>query len=256
MAAGRKHREEPERDPTERAHKLLRAAKPPIDLSGKESRDPIWLAEQICDHFPSLDGMKAMHTLFLLLMDHFDAASEELIHREYYLLDPPALAEDAMARLFEDLQFDDRIHPIHDWIVDCVARSARICASDPKITWYPAGKTASNKDWMLHRICAIANGLDFDRRRLAWLVWGRKLPLKEIERQTSCPIEHLEVFIGQVIQKVVREMSPEEQRSALGTDPSTEGDHVSEDKSPFDNLDSSAFDDEGDPPEKEESHGA
>lgn len=256
MAAGRKHREEPQRDPAEQAHKLLRAVTPPLDLAAKEARDPVWLAERICDHFSSVDGMKAMHTLFLLLMDHFDAVSQELIHREYYLLDPGALAEDAMARLYEDLQFDDRIHPIHDWIVDCVARSARICAGDPKITWYPASRSASNKDWMLHRICAIANGLDFDRRRLAWLVWGRKLPLKEVERQTSCPIEHLEVFIGQVIQKVVREMTPEEQNRTLGPENTSEEPLVSEHHSEFDDLDSSAFDDEDDNPEKEESHGA
>lgn len=216
MAAGRKTREQPERDPREQALKLLRAVKPPLDLDGESSHDPHWLAERLCDSFSQLDGMKAMHTLFLLLMDTFDRLSLEYIHREYYLLDPGALAEDAMSRLFEDLQYDERIEPLNDWIVDCIDRSARICAADPTITWYHAERGSPQHQWMLHKICAIANGLDFDARRLAWLIWGRKLSLKEIERQTNCPIERLEVFIGQVIQQVVRETSGPHRKKTLG----------------------------------------
>jgi hypothetical protein len=141
----------------------------------------------------------------MLLIDRVDHVVQDFLAREYYLLHPQSLAEDALARLGSDLFSGERKRPVAVWILDVVERSARHGFVDPDMTLFKAKPGSTVRDWTLQRICAIVNGLPLESRRIAWLMWVRKLSLSQIARETSHPFERLEHFLAQVTSQAVRQ---------------------------------------------------
>lgn len=190
--------ESPDPDGRDIACHLLSRMDPPPRVDASTEQDPQALAELLCDHAQAFDGSKLVHALAMLLFPLSDRLTVEQLTRECYLLSTRAVSEDAIARLYDDLIAGRRVRPIAEWLRLVVARSIVACATDPAAAIHQAKSGSTDRQWTLHKLCLIVNGLPYESRRIAWLMFVAKKNYKEIAAEVEAPMERVEMFISQL----------------------------------------------------------
>jgi hypothetical protein len=203
------------------AIQLLRRLTPPIFVDGKTASDPAALAEILCDYAADVDGSKLLHAMWSLLMPTMDRLVLEAIIRECHMLHPETLAEDAMARLYNDLVSGRRMRPLVQWMTDAVGRSIHYSRLNADVLYFKAHEGSTVREKMLQEICAIVNDMPFESRRIAWMTWIDKRSPDEISIETRTPLERVEMFIAQVNAKAAENVGRGEHRR---DDPNDGGD--------------------------------
>ncbi len=209
---------------TAAAIQLLRSLTPPIVVDGKTASDPEALAEVLFDYAPGVDGTKLLRAMWSLLMPTMDRLVLDAIVSECHMLHPETLAEDAMARLYNDLVSGRRLRPLITWMMDAVGRSIHYSRVNADVLYFKAHEGSTMREKALQEICAIVNDMPFEARRIGWMMWIDRRSLDEISIETKIPLERVELFVAEVTARAKANL---ERESRDDSDDSIDGDTVS-----------------------------
>ncbi len=197
-------KQKPEPDGVEVVVRVLRGMKGVPEISTEQTSDIDHLADLLLDHAGALAGDRLLYYLICLLSKSFDARYPRILEREYLLLDPIQLTEEAIVAIYCRYLDGDRQRPFREWsermMLDTALRSRTrrdlvSVATDPK---------SPPRDQMIAEVVHLINQATFETRRIGWYSWVEHRPVEEVARLTNRPLEQVEWVLEEWIQKALR----------------------------------------------------
>ncbi len=197
---------EPARHDRGIASVLARLAKlpDPPRFDADATQDPFAVAEILCDRGDELTPDELIECIFELLFETAFDRAKAYILRESFYLDPNALAEDALARLWSENQVGLRQRPLSAWLDHTIARSAALGANDPDMSFRPVKPDSSRGDRLANAFGRILNQMHRPIRQLAWMVVIEGKSFRRVAEETGIPLERVEHVMSELGLRALR----------------------------------------------------
>lgn len=193
------------------------------------------LGDLLLDHREQLAGPQYPSLLGAALVDRFEELARAHCRREFLLLDPLTVAEDAVVKLWIDAELGTRRRPLTAFAEDYIRDAARTCAGDHSVYLFQPSSDPDAPDALGHRLlhlaCGIVNRLSAAHRRIAWLAWVEAREWRDIESLTGVPYERVEALLTDLVLRARNLMDHAPDPSdTLDDDPAAEGTREEDDE--------------------------
>ncbi len=176
---------------------------PEIDdaLARDLEADPDRLGDLLFDYADRFDGVRLLYYMTAGLIPRLDELARDLCAKEYLLLDPRKLADDALIHLFTGHLDRTRRRPFLTWAYIATRTVARHAAHNGDIPLFVAEGSSLPGERLMHELAKVSNRQTHQARRLSWLAWVEKMGINEIASETGFPLERVEWLLDSVIQQ-------------------------------------------------------
>ena len=179
--------------------RALRGLTPPITGDGVDEGDFGQVADLLMDHADRFDGTRLLYYMTAVMIPPLDELTKDLCEREYLLLDPIKLAEDAVAKLFASHLDGGRLRPFARWAARILGDVGRRAVTDRSLLAFRPEHDDTYSGRVTTELAWIANRLPFDARRLIWLSFRESRSEAEIAQITGLPFERVEFLLSETL---------------------------------------------------------
>ena len=183
--------------------RALRALHPPVSFGDIDEACHLAVSDLLMDHADRLDGAELLYCMTAVMTPPLDEIAAQHCEREYLLVDPILLAEDAIANLYTSHRNGNRIRPFRAWADRVTRYVAQRATTDRSLLLYRPGHHATRADHITSELAWLSNQLPLEGRRIAWLAYREQRAEPEIAEITGYPFERVEFFLNELLMRAI-----------------------------------------------------